>query len=108
MALSGIAGEPPTCEALWGRTRPEGGRLRLRLREGADPLAQVASGRLPDASDPYQLPVERDRTGVAEYFVDEVRHALLLEQIPDTPCDRCLLPGPPPLRSARGRRPQCS
>ena len=80
-------------------------------------LAQVASGRLPDASDPYQLPVERDwghlprakravEEGVAEYFVDEVRHALLLDQIPDTPCDRYLLPGPPPLRSARGRRPQ--
>ncbi|AXK33265.1 DUF4429 domain-containing protein [Streptomyces armeniacus] len=72
----------------------KGGRLRLRLREGADPLAQVASGRLTDAADPYQLAVETDRAGVAEYFVDEVRNALLLEQVPDTPCDRYLLPGP--------------
>lgn len=72
----------------------KGGRLRLRLREGADPLSQVASGRLPDASDPYQLAVERDRTGVAQYFTDEVRNALLLEEVPDTPCDRYLLPGP--------------
>ncbi|GGO46909.1 hypothetical protein GCM10012287_18310 [Streptomyces daqingensis] len=83
-AVSGVAYEP-------GR---KAGRLRLRLREGADPLSQVASGRLPDASDPYQLPVERDRTGVAEYFAEELRHALLLEEIPATPCDRYLLPGP--------------
>lgn len=72
----------------------KGGRLRLRLRGGADPLAHVASGRLGDAADPYQLAVETDRAGVAEYFVDEVRNALLLEQIPDTPSDRYLLPGP--------------
>lgn len=91
-AVAGIAYEPG------GR---KGGRLRLRLRDGADPLSQVASGRLPDASDPYQLAVERDRTGVAEYMVEEVRTALLLEQIPDTPCDRYLLPGPPvPLTAA--------
>ncbi|MCT2591077.1 DUF4429 domain-containing protein [Streptomyces sp. N2-109] len=72
----------------------KGGRLRLRLREGADPLSQVAGGRLPDASDPYQLAVELDRSGVAEYLVDEVRQALLLEQIAEGPCDRYLLPGP--------------
>jgi hypothetical protein len=83
-AISGVAHEP-------GR---KGGRLRLRLREGADPLAQVASGRLPDASDPYQLPVEQDRTGVSEYFVEELRRALLLDEVPDTPSDRYLLPGP--------------
>lgn len=83
-AISGIAYEP-------GR---KGGRLRLRLREGADPLAQVASGRLPDASDPYQLPVEKDRAGVAEYFVEELRRTLLLDEVPDTPSDRFLLPGP--------------
>ncbi|MGW7350800.1 DUF4429 domain-containing protein [Streptomyces sp. NPDC054784] len=84
MAVAGIAYEA-------GR---KGGRLRLRLRDGADPLTQVARGRLTDQADPYQLAVEPDRTGVAEYFVDEVRHALLLEQIPETPCDRYLLPGP--------------
>ncbi|MEV6652409.1 DUF4429 domain-containing protein [Streptomyces sp. NPDC051219] len=70
------------------------GRLRLRLREGSDPLLQVTGGKLPDASDPYQLSVESDRAGVAEYFVDEVRNALLLDQVPQGPVDRYLLPGP--------------
>ncbi|MGY1435891.1 DUF4429 domain-containing protein [Streptomyces reniochalinae] len=84
-AVAGIAYEPG------GR---KGGRLRLRLREGADPLSQVARGRLPDSSDPYQLPVEKDRTGVAEYLVEEVRTALLLAEVPGTACDRFLLPGP--------------
>ncbi|MFF7729694.1 DUF4429 domain-containing protein [Streptomyces sp. NPDC008001] len=83
-AVAGIAYEP-------GR---KSGRLRLRLRDGADPLLQVARGRLPDAADPYQLTVESDRSGVAEYFVDEVRNALLLEQVPEGPTDRYLLPGP--------------
>ncbi|MEV0277304.1 DUF4429 domain-containing protein [Streptomyces sp. NPDC050610] len=69
-------------------------RLRLRLREGADPLLQVIRGQLPDAADPYQLSVDPDRTGVAEYFVAEVRNALLLDQIDSGPCDRYLLPGP--------------
>ncbi|MGP3987570.1 DUF4429 domain-containing protein [Streptomyces sp. 3N207] len=92
-AVAGIAYEPG------GR---KGGRLRLRLRDGADPLSQVAGGRLPDAADPYQLAVERDRTGVAEYFVEEVRNALLLEEVPDTPCDRYLLPGPPVPLTATG------
>ncbi|MFI8853614.1 DUF4429 domain-containing protein [Streptomyces sp. NPDC053499] len=92
-AVAGIAYEPG------GR---KGGRLRLRLRDGADPLSQVASGRLPDAADPYQLAVEKDRTGVAEYFVEEVRNALLLAEVPDTPCDRYLLPGPPVPLTATG------
>ncbi|MEU7046313.1 DUF4429 domain-containing protein [Streptomyces varsoviensis] len=72
----------------------KGGRLRLRLREGADPLLQVTRGQLPAAADPYQLSVESDRAGVAEYFVAEVRNALLLEGIGAGPCDRYLLPGP--------------
>ncbi|NGO69846.1 DUF4429 domain-containing protein [Streptomyces boncukensis] len=84
-AVAGIAYEPG------GR---KGGRLRLRLRDRADPLSQVAGGRLPDASDPYQLAVDKDRTGVAEYVVEEVRNALLLESVPDSPCTRYLLPGP--------------
>ncbi|RII19648.1 hypothetical protein DSC45_06510 [Streptomyces sp. YIM 130001] len=70
------------------------GRLRLRLRDGADPLLQVTHGKLDDASDPYRLTVDSDRYGVAEYFVDEVRNALLLEQIPSEPSDSYLLPGP--------------
>src|SRR6476620_8744988 len=71
-AVAGIAYEP-------GR---KGGRLRLRLREGADPFNQAALGRIADAADPYQLVVDADRTGAAEYFVDEVRNSLVIEQVP--------------------------
>lgn len=84
-ALAGIAFEPDR----------RGGRLRLRLREGACPVLRAANGRLKDASDPYQLAVEKDRSGVAEYFVEEVRSALLIEQVPAGPVDGFLLPGPP-------------
>ncbi|MFD0353816.1 DUF4429 domain-containing protein [Streptomyces sp. NPDC127110] len=84
-AIGGISYEP-------GR---KAGRLRLRLRDGADPLVQVTGGRLPEASDPYRLSVESDRSGVAEYFVDEVRNALLLDQVDPGPCDAYLMPGPP-------------
>ncbi|MET9609641.1 DUF4429 domain-containing protein [Streptomyces sp. NPDC006512] len=83
-AIAGISHEP-------GR---KAGRLRLRLRDGADPLLQVTGGRLPEGSDPYRLTVEPDRTGVAEYFVDEVRNALLLDQVDPGPSDAYLLPGP--------------
>ncbi|MER5871494.1 DUF4429 domain-containing protein [Streptomyces sp. NPDC002044] len=83
-AVAGISYEP-------GR---RSGRLRLRLRDGADPLLQVTGGRLPDASDPYRLTVDSDRSGVAEYFVDEVRNALLLEQVEPGPTDAYLLTGP--------------
>jgi hypothetical protein len=50
-ALAGIAFEP-------GR---RSGRLRLRLRDGADPLLQVTGGKLDDSSDPYRLTVENNR-----------------------------------------------
>ncbi|NEB04691.1 DUF4429 domain-containing protein [Streptomyces sp. SID13726] len=70
------------------------GRLRLRLRDGADPLLHATGGRLAEPHDPYQLIVESDRYGVAEYFVDEVRNALLLDQVPTDPVDGYLLPGP--------------
>lgn len=70
------------------------GRLRLRLRDGADPLLHATGGRLTEPHDPYQLIVESDRYGVAEYFVDEVRNALLLDQVPADPVDEYLLPGP--------------
>ncbi|MFD5447737.1 DUF4429 domain-containing protein [Streptomyces sp. NPDC127100] len=72
-----------------------GGRLRLRLREGADPLLQATGGRLPDAADPYRLVVDADRCGVAEYVAEEVRRALLLDRIPEEPVRAYLLPGPP-------------
>ncbi|MFH0519603.1 DUF4429 domain-containing protein [Streptomyces sp. M41] len=70
------------------------GRLRLRLRDGADPLLHATGGRLTEPHDPYQLIVESDRYGVAEYLVDEVRGALLLDQVPADPVDAYLLPGP--------------
>ncbi|MFI9769225.1 DUF4429 domain-containing protein [Streptomyces sp. NPDC052415] len=70
------------------------GRLRLRLRDGADPLLHASGGRLTEPHDPYQLLVESDRYGVAEYFTDEVRNALLLDQVPADPVDAYLLPGP--------------
>lgn len=79
----------------------KGGRLRLRLRAGADPLLQVTGGSLPDDANPYQVAVDPGRVDVAAYFVDAVRQALTLEQIPDGPADRYLLPGPPvPLTAA--------
>ncbi|WP_030807468.1 DUF4429 domain-containing protein [Streptomyces sp. NRRL S-337] len=83
-ALAGIAHEPAR----------KGGRLRLRLRDGVDPLLQVTGGGLPDDANPYQVALDAARVDVAEYFVDAVRQALLLEQVPDGPCDRYLLPGP--------------
>ncbi|MCC4321284.1 DUF4429 domain-containing protein [Streptomyces malaysiensis] len=83
-ALAGVAYEP-------GR---KSSRLRLRLREGADPLLQATGGKLPDAADPYQLSVEPERRDLAEYLVDEVRRALTLEQVPPGSCDRYVLPGP--------------
>ncbi|MGW2639216.1 DUF4429 domain-containing protein [Streptomyces sp. NPDC001348] len=70
------------------------GRLRLRLRDGADPLLQATGGRLAEPHDPYRLAVESDRYGVAEYFADEVRGALLLDGVPSGPVTEYLLPGP--------------
>ncbi|MFF0220681.1 DUF4429 domain-containing protein [Streptomyces sp. NPDC004629] len=84
-AVSGVVYEPE-------RRR---GRLRLRLREGADPLLQATGGRLPDTADPYRLDVDADRAGVAEYVAEEIRHALLLDEIPQEPAGAYLLPGPP-------------
>ncbi|MCT9081654.1 DUF4429 domain-containing protein [Streptomyces fulvoviolaceus] len=84
-AVSGVVFEPE-------RKR---GRLRMRLREGADPLLQATGGRLPDPADPYRLVVDVDRAGVAEYVAEEIRRSLLLDQIPKEPTKTYLLPGPP-------------
>ncbi|MER6069501.1 DUF4429 domain-containing protein [Streptomyces sp. NPDC001817] len=79
------------------------GRLRLRLRDGADPLTQATGGRLAEPNDPYQLTVESDRYGVAEYFADEVRNALLLDGVSPEPVAEYLLPGPPlPVSASAG------
>ncbi|NJQ15247.1 DUF4429 domain-containing protein [Streptomyces bohaiensis] len=84
-AIAGVSHEA-------GRKR---GRLRLRLRAGADPFTQATSGQLPDRADPYSLEVEAERAALAEYLVDDVRNALLLDEVPvDTPTDRYLMPGP--------------
>ncbi|GHD94498.1 DUF4429 domain-containing protein [Streptomyces naganishii] len=84
-AVAGVVHEPE-------RRR---GRLRMRLREGADPLLQATGGRLPEAADPYRLLVEPDRSGVAEYVAEEIRRALLLDQVPKGPVTSYLLTGPP-------------
>lgn len=84
-------------EALAGVSFEQGkktGRLKLRLRDGADPLLQATGGRLAEPHDPYQLTVESDRYGVAEYFVDEVRNSLLLDGISADPVEKFLLSGP--------------
>ncbi|MEZ3178240.1 DUF4429 domain-containing protein [Streptomyces pimonensis] len=70
------------------------GRLRLRLRDGADPLLHATGGRLAEPHDPYRLIVDSDRYGVAEYFTEEVRTALLLDRVPAGPVTEYLLPGP--------------
>ncbi|MFI0348829.1 DUF4429 domain-containing protein [Actinomadura sp. 9N407] len=92
-ALQGAAYEP-------GR---KGGRLRLRLRDGADPFTQAIAGGLPEPADPYKLIVGGDRTGAAQFFADEVRNYLLVREIPEGPCDRYLMPGPGvPLTASAG------
>ncbi|GAA3959915.1 DUF4429 domain-containing protein [Actinomadura viridis] len=82
--VRGVAYEP-------GR---KGGRLRLRLRDGADPFTQAVAGALPVPADPYRLAVSDDRTGAAGFFVDEVRNSLQIWEVPEGPCDRYLMPGP--------------
>ncbi|MGH3242827.1 MAG: DUF4429 domain-containing protein [Spirillospora sp.] len=93
-------------EALAGVAVEPGGKnsvLRARLRQGADPLLQAAAGGLKDASDPYRLSVDGGRFAVAEYLVDEVRNALLIEEVGTGPVDRFLLPGPDvPVRASGG------
>ncbi|MER7566339.1 DUF4429 domain-containing protein [Streptomyces sp. NPDC048523] len=84
-AIAGVAFEPE-------RKR---GRLRMRLREGADPLLHATGGRLPDPADPYRLTVDVDRAGVAEYVAEEIRRALLLDEVPNEPTKAYLLSGPP-------------
>jgi hypothetical protein len=98
-ALAGAA-----FEAAGPKSKNTAGRIRLRLRAGADPLLQACGGRLPDDDDPYQLEVPPERGGVAEYFADEVRDALTVAQIPtEEPTDRYLLAAPPVPISATGQ-----
>lgn len=92
-AIAGVAFEP-------GR---KAGRLRLRLRDGADPFLQVAGGKLADDADPYRLVVDRTSVGAAEYLVDEIRNSLLIEQVPPGPTDHFHLRAPAvPLTATAG------
>jgi subtilisin family serine protease len=85
------------------KARHGAGRLRMRLRSGADPFLQACGGRLSDDADPYQLQVPVDRGGVAEYFADEVRDALAVAQLTDGPVDRYLLAPPSVPVTANGQ-----
>jgi hypothetical protein len=92
-AVAGISFEPAR----------KGGRLRLRLREGADPLTQATASHLPDNVDPYVLAVDADQTATSQYFAEAVRQALLVQQVPTTPVARYLLPAPGvPITAAAG------
>ncbi|HEX6326251.1 MAG TPA: DUF4429 domain-containing protein [Jiangellaceae bacterium] len=92
-AIAGVAYEP-------GR---KAGQLRLRLRDWADPFLQVAGGKLSHDADPYRLAIDRHTIGAAEYLVDEVHNALVIEQVPPGPSDRYLLDGPAvPLAATAG------
>ncbi|MFL6115064.1 MAG: DUF4429 domain-containing protein [Catenulispora sp.] len=95
-AVGGIAFEAAPEGGKSGKKAKNGaGRLRLRLRSGADPFLQACGGRLADDSDPYQLELPPERGGVAEYFADEVRDALTVAQVPsDEPAERYLVAAP--------------
>ncbi|MCK9249894.1 MAG: DUF4429 domain-containing protein [Solirubrobacteraceae bacterium] len=81
----------------------KGGRLRVRLREGADPLSHVAAGKLGDAADPYVLTVDRDAAGAAGYVADEIRHVLDARGGDRGPTDGFVVPGPTvPLTATAG------
>ncbi|WP_433409873.1 DUF4429 domain-containing protein [Saccharomonospora azurea] len=69
------------------------GRLRVRLKEGADPLSVAAAGHLPDQADPYQLTVEPEQQQTAEYLVDAVRFTRRGDDEPAA-FQRYALPGP--------------
>jgi hypothetical protein len=83
-AIAGMSFEPAR----------KGGRLRLRLREGADPLTQATAGKLGDNADPYTLANDAGQSATSQYFAEVVRTALLVAQIPASPTDRYLLPTP--------------
>src|SRR5688500_14558839 len=91
-AIAGVAYEP-------GR---KGGRLRLRLRAGADPLSQVTGGRLSDSADPYQLAVDANQAATSQYFAESVQTALLVHQVPSSPVTSYVLPPVGGPRSAAG------
>ncbi|MEU0671402.1 DUF4429 domain-containing protein [Streptomyces sp. NPDC006172] len=64
--------------------------LRIRPREGSDPLIEAAAGQLKEACDPYRLVLSAERDALAEYYADELR-ARLTES---GPADRFLVAAP--------------
>src|SRR3954465_3839662 len=74
-AIAGVVFEPE-------RKR---GRLRMRLREGADPLLQATGGRRPEPAARSRRLGDVARAGVAEYVAEEIRRSLLLDQVPHEP-----------------------
>jgi hypothetical protein len=111
--LAAVAGVAFEAAPEGGKAKNSAGRIRLRLRAGADPLLQACGGRIPDDSDPYQLEVPAGRGGVAEYFADEVRDALMstggrgqtlpAAGVPCEPTDRYLVAAPAVPVSANGQ-----
>ncbi|MET0134364.1 MAG: DUF4429 domain-containing protein [Kibdelosporangium sp.] len=92
-AIAGISFEP-------GK---KGGKLRLRLRAGTDPLTQATGGRFSDSADPYQLAVDSNQVAAGQLFAEAVRTTLLVHQTPSTPSDTYLMPAPPvPASAAAG------
>jgi len=100
-AIAGVAFEAAPAGSK--KSKHGAGRVRLRLRSGADPFLWASGGQVADNSDPYQLEVPADRGGVAEYFADELRDALTVARIPSGPTDRYLLAAPPVPATASGQ-----
>ncbi|MFJ8943643.1 DUF4429 domain-containing protein [Streptomyces sp. NPDC102395] len=64
--------------------------LRIRPREGADPLIEAAAGQLKESCDPYRLVLPGERDALAEYYADELRERLT----ESGPADRFLVAAP--------------
>mgnify|MGYP002623637136 CR=1 FL=1 len=69
--------------------------LRVRPRQGADPVLTAAAGQLKESHDPYRLQLPAKLGTLAEYYAEETKAA-----ITDTgPVDRFLVAAPkPPLK----------
>lgn len=67
------------------------GRLRMRLRPGADPLLHATGGQLDIMANPYWMRIGREAFKAARAFVTTVGEALPWQ---DGPCHRYYLAGP--------------
>lgn len=66
--------------------------LRAVPRPGADPLMDAAAGQLKEGCDPYRLVLPAERETLAEYYVDELRDVLALDD--GAPAGRYLVAAP--------------